>query len=228
MTSEVAIYNLALGRIGQSEVVSAPDERSKSAITCRRFYESVREFTLRDFAWGFATTAVPLAQIPLPAGKQQVMGYAYQYAYPTDCLYALAVCPETGVRFWMSQPCGWWSNVHDRPYAGLYGYTARAPFRVMRATSGAQALYTDLPEAYLMYVADITDTSQFDPLFVDVLAWRLAAEIAVPMVGSQVGVAIAQRMSQAYVSAKQNAMTQSANEQQQDPPPDSPTLAARW
>ena len=45
-------------------------------------------------------------------------------------------------------------------------------------------LHTDAAAANIEYVAQITDTTQFNPQFVDVLATRLAAELAYSVAGS--------------------------------------------
>lgn len=43
---------------------------------------------------------------------------------------------------------------------------------------------TDSNQAYLTYVQDQTDVTTFDPLFRNVLSWRIAAELAIAVTGS--------------------------------------------
>ena len=40
---------------------------------------------------------------------------------------------------------------------------------------------TDVEDAWVDYIAQVTDPAMFSPGFVDCLAWRLAAELAVPL-----------------------------------------------
>ncbi|MBL1494898.1 hypothetical protein ELD59_31395, partial [Klebsiella pneumoniae] len=45
-------------------------------------------------------------------------------------------------------------------------------------------IYTDLPQAWLRYVARITDVNMFDPIFQEALSWRLAAAINMVLTGN--------------------------------------------
>lgn len=83
-----------------------------------------------------------------------LFGWAFQYELPTDCLRVLQL---NGYEQW------------ERPD--------------MWETEGGMLL-TDEDTTHLKYIARVTDTNLFDPLFVDALSSRLAAKIAVKITGS--------------------------------------------
>ena len=58
-------------------------------------------------------------------------------------------------------------------------------------------LLTDYDEAKILYIARITDTAEFDPLFTEALTARLSAELAYSITGSNT---LSQQMWQTYES----------------------------
>lgn len=83
-------------------------------------------------------------------------GYAYEYQLPTDCLRVLEFNEEDVVGV-------------DRPDA--YEIEGRK-------------LLTDAGQANIVYIARISDTNQFDSLFVTALSLQMAAELAMPITQS--------------------------------------------
>lgn len=214
--SQISIYNMALMRIGQDIGVASPTENSKARRVCDTFWDACRQSALREFPWSFATGFSALA----PSVGTAPMGYAYSYLRPSDMLRLYAVIDVNGLRTWVTAlPALWcWPSWNSDPHPSM----PRVPFRIL-----GDAILTDQPEAYGVFVRDVTDTTKFDALFVDALAWRLASEIALPMVGPAQGAALAQKASQAYDNLRSQAQATSANEGQPDPPQDSPAIKAR-
>jgi hypothetical protein len=146
--SKVEIANLALLRIGQRSIQSL-DEQSNEASFARKLYDRTRRTVLRTHPWRFALKLQTLAlETTTPPG------YAYSYALPSDCLYAVEIV------------------------AASSGYTTPAKFEL-----NGKSIWTDEPEAQLRYIRDVTDPNEFDDLFVDAFAYRLAAELAQPVAG---------------------------------------------
>lgn len=83
-TSVVKIVNNALVKIGASAIVSLT-ENSEAARTANLIYEQIRDATLRDHVWNFATRRVQLAQ----NSDAPAFEYAYSFALPSDCLRVL-------------------------------------------------------------------------------------------------------------------------------------------
>ena len=94
-------------------------------------------------------------------------GFAYQYSLPTNpyCLRVLAMEYEDYI------------------------------FKVENYSTQGRVLLTDQSSAKILYVAKITDTTQFDALFVDVLTAKLALDLCYPITNS---VSLQDKMQKLY------------------------------
>lgn len=171
MASETDICNLALAHLGDSATVASidPPEGSAQAEHCQRFYPLARDSLLEMHPWGFATRRKSLAQMASTASA-----WSYCYALPADMLGALAVL----------SPAALDDDVMD-------GVQAGQPFIIESNSDGADLLYTNQPQAVLRYVARVTDTTRFPPLFVKCLARSLAAMLAGPVIKGNEGISAA-------------------------------------
>ena len=88
-----------------------------------------------------------------------VAPWAYGYAYPANCLFAREIVNPSG--------------------------RAPIPFEVAGDGMGGRVIHTDQPQAVLRYTARITDLSACDPLFIEALSWKLAAELAIPLTNNR-------------------------------------------
>lgn len=157
-TSEVEVGNLALVKIGAEPIIAFTDE-SKAAKALTRIFAVTRDDELRRRNWHFAK-----ARVSLPAlSAAPAFGYTYAYQLPTDCLRVRSV--------------GEYSQADDRaPYrTGMD--------RALYAVEGREIL-TDLSAPLkVRYTRRVEDVALFDASFVDVLASRLAKEIALHITG---------------------------------------------
>src|SRR5690606_20126939 len=69
-------------------------ERSKEARTFARLWDPMRDLVLSARDWPFAIKAQALALDP----EDPLPGWQYRYPRPADCLTALAVTNELGLR----------------------------------------------------------------------------------------------------------------------------------
>lgn len=231
MSSSLDIYNGALSRIGIDQFLGDQNETSKAGTLYRMWYDRCRQTALRDFPWNFATTIVALAQL----STVSVIGWSYAYAYPTGCLQARQVCDANGARTTLGNIM--YGDIFAFPYSNMYqaGYPAvglqKMPFQVTSVPTGSgavqRAIVTDMPNAYLVYTADINDPTQFDAGFVDALSWLIASEVAGPFIGAPAGPQVAMNCGKYYRNAVLNARAQNLNESTPDTRPDSPAIAAR-
>lgn len=189
MASKIDIFNMALSHIGITSTVADELERSPERITCSRFFDTCRDALLsyKDMDWNFARTRVVLADIGNPPD-----GWSYQYRYPNDCINALAI-EFPGMRYPAERN--------------------RIPFQIVYEASG-RAILTDQPEATLLYVKRLVEVERYPSPFVEALALRLAAQIAMPLGKSQ---SMRSELLQLAEQAIQVAMASSLNEQQPDP-----------
>jgi fermentation-respiration switch protein FrsA (DUF1100 family) len=207
--------NLALGRVGVGQAIAALTEQSVPAKTCNRFFAQCRQEVLRAHPWGFSLRAVPLA---LVAG-QTFPGWAYVYAYPSNCLMVRAVGDESGLRairdaFLCCDGDRW-------PMLQQY----RAPWQVALKDDGAsQVLLTDVADAWAFFTVDVTNPGAWPVDFGSVFAWRLAMEIGGPL---QAKAELVTSAEQRYMAWFSQATAQSMNEQRDDARAESPSIICR-
>lgn len=159
MASQIDIYNMALSNIGSTATVQDLNERSAERIACSRFYETVRDAMLAYKAcpWSFAIKIEALADIGTPPEP-----WGYRYTLPNDCITALYIAQTIG------------NNLRD---------DQQIPFQIINS-GNSRALLTDQPGAILCYVSRIVEAERFSSPFVEALAMRLAAMIAMPIAKS--------------------------------------------
>lgn len=188
MASEVDISNLALAHLGDSAIVASinPPDGSAQASHCARFYPMARDALLEMHDWGFATKRLLLAQVANPAST-----WAYCYAAPTDLVNTIAVLDSEAMDDVSVQLAV--SNIWGDVVIPTGGDYTPAEFSLESAADGSDVIYTNQPAALLRYVARVTDTTKFSPLFVDCLSWSLASMLAGPIVKGEAGQAEAAR-----------------------------------
>jgi hypothetical protein len=183
MASETDICNLALTRIGHSQITSL-SEGTKAADLCTLHYPLARDIMLRDHHWNFAIQRSTLALLVTTPNHE----FAYQHALPADCLKVIR------------------TDLDDIAGGIEYGYpySTGAPYKIE-----GRYLLSDEDTVRLEYVARVTDTAQFDTLFVDCLAQRLAAELAMPLADNA---SLAKTMWDMYAAKIRDARSVNAQE----------------
>ena len=162
--SATSICNIALTRLGHSQITDIDTDVSKAGDLCRLHYEGTRDSLLRDHPWNFAVKRVTLAL----STTTPVFEFTYQHALPTDYLKIVRTSWEANG----------WSNKDEA--SREFWDQPSIPYRIE-----AGFLLCDEETAKIEYIAKITDTAKFDALFSDVLAQRLAAELAMPLTDNQ-------------------------------------------
>lgn len=182
-TSQISVVNIALSRLRMA-TINAIDDPLEEARQSRLHWAVARDSVLREADWNFARRRRALALY-----AEEPIGWAYAYAYPSDCVKARRLLDSDG------NP-----DARGRPY----------PFEAGRTEDGShRSINSDMATAVLEYTARVDTASEFDPLFVDALAWRLAAEIAMALRGES---AAWNSAMQAYAITLGRAMAADANE----------------
>lgn len=155
--TEVSICNMALSLVGnKSFLITSLNDAKESARQAKLWYEPIRDATLQAHPWNFAVRRATLATI----ADVPTFGYTYAFALPADYLHAFkSEDEEDGFE-------------DDYKVEGLLGSTNRV-------------LVTDSETFNLKYIAKITDSNAFSPLFVQALATHLASVMCVPLTDSQ-------------------------------------------
>lgn len=164
------------------------------ARTMAALFDDTRDAELRAHRWKFALKRVQLSAL----ADAPLFGYSFQYPLPSDYL-ALVQVGEVYVRTGIKQ---------------------RAPWSV----EGGR-IHTDIGAPLAVrYVSRVTDTAQFDALFVEVLACRLALEACEARTQSDTKY---QRIVGQYERALREALRVDAIENPPDEIPDGSWLQSR-
>jgi hypothetical protein len=151
--SSIDICNLALTRLGHATIQAFPPAEESE--------EARKCFLLYDRIRRTALRAHPWNFATTTVALSQLEGdeilYEWDYVYkvPADCLRVLYIPdPDDKDNF-------------------------KVPYE-LRADG---VLLTDMPEAKIRYIKDVSDTSLFDEQFVEAFSYRLAADLAMPLTG---------------------------------------------
>lgn len=201
MASEVQIVNMALGRIGVSDVIASLTEQSQAALSASVIFNVDRDQVLRDAPWPFATKYATAALVTGSSATPANRDWVFAYRYPADCHYMRRIVP---------------ASVGRRE-------TRPVPFRVGRDDQG-RLIYTNEQDAELEYTLAVTDAAEFDPLFVsalaDLLGWHLAPALS-RMKGA------ADDAARRYVRSIEQARVAAFNEGREEYPEEAEWIRAR-
>lgn len=195
IASQIAIWNRALGFLGARSVASER-ENTPEALQCRLYWDSARRQALRDFPWSFAQRRAWPALTPMP--QEYAPEFRFAYALPDACL-----------------------KLHEVRHEAV----APRPFLLARNSGGdGQIVLTDAAHALALYTEDVRDSRLFDDMFAHMLARKLAALVAVPLLKGN-GQKAAE-LEQLYAASLPPARGAAASERRERPAED-PWLAAR-
>ena len=211
-TSEVGLCNMALSHLGQDTQISSisPTDGSRESGYCATFYPIARQELIESSPWSFTTTRVALAETTNPS-----VVWAYAYALPSECLKPVRVLTQ-----------GDFSSIFLRAdrvdsYPGtsddLFDEGNSANFQIE-----GRVLFTQEPEAVLIYRKDVTDTGKFTPGFASALSMLLAAYLAGPIIRGREGAGTAASWrEQASLATKRAAyLDANSSSQRNDPTPE--------
>lgn len=159
--TEIANYSLAV--LGAKRISDITDDTIKSARIMNLHYAQARQEVIRAGKWNFAIQRKTLSQ----HADAPEYGYAYQYSLPADFMRLDRV---NEVSIWDTQRSDWF-EIENGLDSG--------------DNSIGPVLLTNATNIRIRYVADITDTQRFDPLFTQALTVLLAAKGARAITGSE-------------------------------------------
>ena len=152
-SSVEAICNAALAQIGYPESIAQIREGTRHARVAIRLYGQTRDALLKSRSWQFAQR-----QAVLSTTGFVVAPWTFQYALPADYLMARNVLPTP-----VSAP-----DLNPTPILFTIYNDARA--------TPSQVLLTNQATPTLLYTAQITDPTQWEPGFMEALIAALAAK----------------------------------------------------
>ena len=193
MASVVQLCNMALSHIGSEARVSSisPPDGSVEAGHCATFYDLARTELLEPGSWSFSLKRQALAEV-----TNVSTAWAYAYTRPSDCLRALRVLrPGSTLTVFNQDELNYSPNDQDSANFDIEG----------------EVLYSNEPDAVLIYVRDVTDSTKFTPTFVAALGFALAHYVAGPIIKGNEGTKIGDAMRQRAMAMADLAAASSAN-----------------
>ncbi len=185
------IANMALDKAGSSHITDYLTDTSANAVKCRLYYPIVLDAVLRSFSWNFASKRLALASAWLTATAYTTD----QYVWTNSLLYKCAIAHTSVALFATDLAAVKWTLVTARPSSGFsYAYTLPAdyirfvtpidsydepldsvdyPWRI----EGKQILF-DETTCDIRYIYKNETVADYDPLFVQVVIYSLAAELS--------------------------------------------------
>jgi hypothetical protein len=198
MASVAQICNMALSHIGSDARVSSisPPDGSVEAGHCATFYDQARTELLEPGNWAFSLKRQALAEIPNVS-----TAWAHAYTKPSDCLAPKRVL-RAGTTLTVFTQDDAEFNPNDQSGADY--------------DIEGDVLYTNKPDAVLVYVRDVTDTTKFTASFNASLSYLLGAYVAGPIVKGNEGLKLGDAMRQRAMALADISSTASANASQSE------------
>jgi hypothetical protein len=145
--SKIDIANGALALCGETSITSLSQD-GKSARIVNRSYDLVRKRVLMKYRWNFAKARTTIAADPTAPDS----GFLHRHRIPNDFLFLI----------------GLYDDEEDQR-----NYTSST---IVYKLEG-QFILCDSTPLKIVYGQDVTDTSQYDPMFATVLTHYLATHI---------------------------------------------------
>jgi hypothetical protein len=184
---------MGLSHLGSDARVASidPPDGSVEAGHCATFYDQARTELLEPGNWSFSLKRAALAEITNTSDT-----WAYAYTKPSDCLRALRVLrPGSTLTVFTQDETQYSPNDQDSAAFDIEG----------------DVLFSNEPDATLVYVRDVTDTTKFTASFKATLGYLLASYLAGPIIKGNEGVKIGDAMRQRAMSLADTAATAAAN-----------------
>ena len=164
-TTEVELCNLALFRVRAGEIGDL-NEQSPNAEKCRVLYPQARDTVLTSFPWSFAKSVKALSQ-----RAETPTEWEYLFDYPNDALAIRYLIPVDS----SGESAFYFQNLHHDQQP--------IEFEVMLDSNGDKSIATNYEYIKACYTKNITDVALWDNLVDDLIAWRLAMDLAIPLGG---------------------------------------------
>ena len=199
MANQISIVNRALASIGTRSTVSSMTEGSNESNAASLQYAPVRQQLIQSGPWGFSKATATLSLLKAQPGTPENAsaapaawnganapppGWAYSYAYPSDCLFARKVVPNINPANGASIPIfpvqSFTLNYWDAP---------GARFEIATDTDANNnqitVLLTSMSQAILCYTCDIQNETIWPANFQAAMVAALAGKLALTLTGDK-------------------------------------------
>lgn len=205
MASTLDICNMALRHLGITNMIASLTERTKEAKACSLFYPQVRDETLRDAPWPFATRFPLLAVVD----DDPTAEWLYSYRYPSACITLRRLVDTISLQ----------KITLFNSDEGVIRYpTVQIPhinYRITRDDTGLLILTSQQGPLYCEITEQVTDPTQYPPDVTQAMAMKMAGYISPSVAGNDV-LKLGERAFQMYSLMIARARQNAGNEQQLD------------
>ena len=200
ITTVAGVCNLALGMVGQRQLIDDIDESTDEAQACKTFFSTARDECLAAYRWSFNTKRAVLA-----LSTEERTGWDLVYVAPTDLL--------------VDGPRYVWDGARSTPV------DLRIPNAVELNDAGdGYLLLTDEPDAELVYASQLNTVALWSNAFVKAVAARLAVDLALML---PVKPELSARLEPRASLALAHAAARDANAGTPDAEPESESIRVR-
>ena len=214
MTSVVDICNIALSNIRAGSINSL-DESNPEAQLCKLKYPIVRDMVIANMDWQFSSGVKTLALL----SATELFNWSYAYQYPVDSFGINRLIGEyeeistdsgTAVISQARQ------NLIDSELRSVEDLRMQIPYEIFNV-DGNRVIGANEPNLRIDYRIKITDPNLFSPQLVISVAHLLASEIAIPIVGGELGRQFRADSLSLYQNYLDAAISSDMNEQYHSP-----------
>lgn len=213
MASEVEVCNLALSNIRGGSINSL-NEPSIQAQICKLKYPLMRDFLLTDFPWQFANGLKPLTLL-----TTELFNWAFAWQYPADCQQInrlVGSFEELGTDSGTAVISQSRQRLLDSQLRTIDELRRQIPYEIFNV-DGNRVIGTNEPDLRIDYRIEITDPNLFSPAFIIALSYLLAAEVAIPIIGAEMGRTLRSDSIALYRAYLASGMANDMNEQYHPP-----------
>jgi len=146
----------------------------------------------------------------------ELRGHTWNFAKTRVKLAQISGAPVSGFDYHYQLPTDW--------LRAIAAYDSDADQGVLTYEIKGDRLLADSTDVYLVYVRQVTDPNDMDAMFREALAYRLAAELAIPIASSG---SLHDRMMRGFGSALRRAKSADAIEDFPEQFPSSPWVTGR-
>lgn len=190
---DTAVCNMMLSALGTRSQIANMQEASPEAEACLLWYNQTRDELLRKVPWSWARFNRNLAVLkaakgtpenPLGAGLTPPTGWAYTYAWPSDCIAARFIVPVINGAAGPAIPLTSAGGTFSAP---TFGPTVKMIVSGDLDANGnaIKVLLVNQRLAELVYTRRVTDPNVWDTLFVAAMVGRLAEKCCLAVSGDK-------------------------------------------
>ena len=165
------VCNVALSYLHSELVTNIDDRTSASAISCVIHYNNSVTEVISAADWAFATRIQPLVAV---TNNYPGVGWKYAYKYPEHCIKVLGI------------------------FTGSARIASNYVDYEIGRHAGNNVIFTDLKDAYIRETFHEQDGEHWQADALRALEYKLASNMAMTILGTQIGSVIRKRLDDVY------------------------------